>query len=284
MAKKRYPFKVGHFECLAISDGDFAIPHDEIFADVAVSRVEQLLRKHNIKPGGVPIEATCLLVKTGKKLVLLDTGFGPAFEPSVGKLMENLQAEGIKPTDIDIVILSHGHLDHAGGNTDAKGKLAFPNARFIMSKKEWDFWSWEPNMALLREDGFKQAQIKSVHKNLLPIHDRVDAVDYETEILPGIKTIAAPGHTPGQMALALSSGGEQLLCIFDIAHYIFELEQPDWYFSGDIDPEQAVRSRRQVLNRAATENTLVMAGHFAFPGLGHIVKDGEAWSWQPIKP
>src|SRR4030042_2428249 len=157
MAKKSYPFKVGHFECLAISDGDFAIPHDEIFADVAVSRVEQLLRKHNIKPGGGPIEATCLLVKTGKKLVLLDTEFGPAFEPSVGKLMENLQAEGIKPTDIDIVILSNGHLDHIGGNTDIEGKLAFPNARYITSKDEWKFWMPEPDLTQLKvNDNLKQ--------------------------------------------------------------------------------------------------------------------------------
>ena len=69
-----------------------------------------------------------------------------------------------------------------------------------------------------------------------------------------------------------------------IAHYVFELEQPDWYFSGDVNPEQAVLSRRQVLTRASTDNVLVMAGHFSFPGLGHIIKDGEAWSWQPIKP
>ncbi len=284
MAKKSYPFKVGSFECSVISDGDFAIPHHEIFPDVSISRVEELLRKHNIKPGGVPIEATCLLVKTGQKLVLLDTGFGSDFEPGVGKLIENLKAEGIKPTDIDIIIVSHAHLDHIGGNTDVKGKLVFPNARYIISKDEWDFWAWEPNMASLREDGFKQVQIKNVHKNLLPIHDRFDKVNYETEILPGIKTIAAPGHTPGHMALSISSGGEQLLCIFDIAHYVFELEQPDWYFSGDVNPEQAVRSRRQVLDRAATDKVLVMAGHFAFPGLGHIIKDGEAWRWQPIKP
>jgi len=284
MAKNSYPFKVGHFECLVISDGDFAIPHNEIFPDVPLSQVEQLLRKHNIEPGGVPIQATCLLVKTGQKLVLLDTGFGPDFEPNVGKLTENLQAEGIKPTDIDIVIISHAHLDHIGGNTDAEGKLAFPNARYIISKDEWDFWAWEPNMALLREDSFKQIQIKNVHKNLLPLHDRLEKINYETEILPGIKAIAAPGHTPGHMALTISSGGEQLLCIFDIAHYVFELEQPDWYFSGDVNPEQAVLSRRQVLDRASTDNVLVMAGHFAFPGLGHIIKDGEAWRWRPIKP
>jgi len=284
MAKNSYSFKVGDFECLVISDGDFAIPHDEIFTNVPVSRVEQLLGKHGLKPGGIAIQATCSLVKTGQKLVLLDTGFGADFEPNVGKLVENLQAEGIKPTDIDMVILSHAHLDHLGGNTDASGKPLFPNARYIVSKEDWEFWTRESNLASLREDSFKQAQIMAVRKNLLPIQDRFDIVDYETEILPGIKAIAAPGHTPGHMILAISSGTEQLLCTFDVAHYPFQLEQPDWYFVGDIIPERAALTRRQVLNRASTDKVLVMACHFSFPGLGHIIKDGEVWAWQPIEP
>jgi glyoxylase-like metal-dependent hydrolase (beta-lactamase superfamily II) len=284
MAKNSYPFKIGDFECLAISDGDFAIPHHEIFADVPVSHVEQLLGKHGIEPGGIAITVTCLLVKTGQKLVLLDTGFGPDYEPNVGKLVENLETEGIKPADIDIVILSHAHLDHMGGNTDAEGKPLFPRARYIISKDEWEFWTWEPNLASLREDSFKQTQIKAVRKNLLPLQDRFDIVDYETEILPGIKATAAPGHTPGHLVLTISSGNERLLCISDIVHYPFQLEQPDWHFVGDIKPEQAALTRRQVLNRASTDNVLVMACHFPFPGLGHIRKDGEAWIWQPIEP
>jgi len=283
MAKNSYPFKIGNFECLVISDGDFAIPHHEIFTNAPVSQVEQLLFKHGFKPGGIAIQATCLLVKTGQKLVLLDTGFGADFEPNVGKLAENLQAEGIKPADIDIVILSHAHLDHMGGNTDAEGKPIFSNARYIISRGEWEFWTWEPNLASLREDSFKQAQIMKVRKNLLPIQNRFNIIDYETEILPGIKAIAAPGHTPGHMMLAISSGNEQLLCTFDVTHYPFQLEQPDWYFVGDIIPERAVLTRRQVLNRASTDKVLVMACHFPFPGLGHIMKDGEVWTWQPIK-
>lgn len=283
MVKDSYSFKVGDLECLVISDGDFAIPHHEIFTNAPVSSVEQLLGKHGLKPGGIAIKATCSLVKTGQKLVLLDTGFGPDFEPDVGKLVENLQAEGIKPTDIDIVILSHAHLDHLGGNTDAEGKPVFSNARYIISKDDWEFWTQEANLATLREDSFKQEQIAAVRKNLLPIQDRFDIVDYETEILPGIKAIAAPGHTPGHMMLAISSGNERLLCTFDVAHYPFQLEQPGWYFVGDIIPERAVLTRRQVLNRASTDKVLVMACHFPFPGLGHIIKDGETWTWQPIE-
>lgn len=284
MAENSYPFKIGDLECLVVSDGDFAIPHHEIFTNVPVSRVEQLLRKHGIEPGGIAIQVACLLVKIGQKLVLLDTGFGPGSEQNVGKLVENLQAEGIKPADIDMVILSHGHLDHMGGNTDAQVKPLFPKACYIMSKDDWEFWTWEPNLASLPEDSFTQAQIKAVRKNLLPIQDRFDIVDYKTEILPGIKAMATPGHTPGHMVLDISSGNEQLLCTFDIVHYPFQLEQPDWHFVGDTTPEQAALTRRQVLNRASTDKVLVMACHFPFPGLGHIIKDGEVWIWQPIKP
>jgi glyoxylase-like metal-dependent hydrolase (beta-lactamase superfamily II) len=284
MAKNSYPFEIGNFECLFINDGDFAIPHDEIFTNAPLPQVEQLLDKRGLKPGGIAIQATCLLVKTGQKLVLLDTGFGPDFEPNVGKLVENLETEGVKPADIDIVINSHAHLDHIGGNTDAEGKPVFPNARYIISKDELEFWASEPSLEQLEvADSMKQTVLMTVHKNLLLIQDRFDIVDYETEILPGIKTMAAPGHTPGHMMLAISSGNEQLLCMFDIAHYQLQLEQPDWYFHFDIMPERAVLSRRQVLTRAATDKTLVWAYHFPFPSLGHIIKDGEVWAWQPIE-
>jgi glyoxylase-like metal-dependent hydrolase (beta-lactamase superfamily II) len=284
MAKNSYSFKIGHLECLVINDGPFAMPHDEIFPTVPVAQIEQLLRKHNIKPGKLATQASCLLVKTGPELVLIDTGFGPDFEPDVGKLIERLQAEGIKPTDIDIVINSHAHMDHMGGNTNAAGKLTFPKARYFMAKDELKFWTWEPNLVSLREDIYKQVQIDNVHKNLMPFQDRFETFEYGTEIIPGITAMAAPGHTPGHTALAISSGGEQLLCTFDAVHYAFQLEQPDWVFMGDVNREQAVLTRHQILGRASAEKVLVMAGHFSFPGLGHIIKDGQAWSWQPIKP
>ena len=284
MTKNSYPFKVGNLECLAVSDGDFVMAHHQVFPNAPISRVEQLLRKHGIEPGEIATTATCLLIRTGQELILIDSGFGADFAPTTGKLIENLQAEGIRPADIDIVIVSHAHLDHMGGNADAEGKPLFPKARYIVSKEDWEFWTWEPNLASLPQDRFTRAQIAAVHKNLLPIQDRFDTIDYETEILPGVKAIAAPGHTPGHMALTISSGNEQLLCTFDVAHFPFQLEQPDWYFGGDIIPERAALTRREVLNRASTDKVLVMASHFPFPGLGYIMKDGEAWTWQPIEP
>jgi len=283
MAKNGYSFKVGNLECLAISDGDFFMSHHQVFPNTQISLVEQLLRKNGIEPGEIPTTATCLLIRTGDELILIDTGFGVDFAPTTGKLIENLQAEGIKPADIDMVIVSHAHLDHMGGNADVEGKPIFPKARYIVTKEDWNFWTWEPNLADLPQDRFTQAQIAAVRKNLLPIQDRFDAIDYGTEILPGIKVMAAPGHTPGHTVLDISSDNERLLCTFDVAHFPFQLEQPDWYFSGDIDKEQAVITRHEVLNGASADKVLVMASHFPFPGLGYIMKDGETWTWQPIE-
>ena len=120
-------------------------------------------------------------------------------------------------------------------------------------------------------------------QNLLMIREQIEIVDYETEILPGIKTISAPGHTPGHMALIISSADEQLLCTFDIVHYPFQLVQPDWHFFFDTLPEQAMQTRRKLLNRAEIDKVLVWACHFPYPGLGYIVRNNETWSWQPAE-
>ncbi len=131
--------------------------------------------------------------------------------PTTGKLIPNLRAEGITPEEIDFVILSHVHPDHAGGNLDEDGKLAFPNAQFVMWQKEWTFWTNDPDLS-----GFKIAQfvlllIDCANRNIPPIQDRLTLIEREEEIVPGIHAMFTPGHTPGHMALIISSGEEKLL-------------------------------------------------------------------------
>lgn len=144
------------------------------------------------------------MINTGKHRVLVDTGAG-GLCPNTGKLLQNLQAEGIEPRDIDTVILTHGHPDHIGGNTVSEGKPAFPDARFVMCKGEWDFWISHPE-DLKVDEHVKELLLTVASKNLPPIQSQLDLVDHETEIVPGIHTLAASGHTPGHMALAISSG------------------------------------------------------------------------------
>jgi len=285
-----YRFKVGDFQCVAVSDGThtyapptFPPPAIFLFTNAPRERLEETLREHNLYPGQWTEWVSpyiCLAVNTGEHQVLVDTGAGD-LAPSTGKLLQNLQAAGIAPEDIDTVIITHGHPDHIGGNTDSEGRSTFPNARYIMWKDEWDFWTSGQAEAELDEH-VREVLLKFARKNLPPIQDQLELVDLETEIVSGIRTLAAPGHTPGHMALAISSRGEQLLCISDVVLHPIHLERPEWHAAVDFAPEQVVATRRRILTMAAAEETLVLAFHLPFPGLGHVGESGDAWQWQPI--
>ena len=288
MNKETHRFKLGTSECIIVSDGTFAYPHPAqiFFANAPKERLEDVLSEHdiNLEQWEQYISPyPSLVIYAGQHIVLVDTGAG-SLAPTTGKLIPNLQAEGISTEDIDTVILTHGHPDHIGGNIDEKGKPAFPNARYVMLKDEWNFWTSEPDLSPLKiDEHIKQIILEFPRKNLPPIQSQLDLIEYEGEIVPGIHAIATPGHTPGHMALAISSGGEKLLCISDMAIHPINLEQPDWYAAVDINPEQIVTTKRRLFDRAAAEKTLVHAFHFPFPGLGHIIQKGDAWQWQPIE-
>jgi glyoxylase-like metal-dependent hydrolase (beta-lactamase superfamily II) len=291
MSKETFRFGIGKLEFTAVSDGSltyapptFPPPATLLFANAPTERLDQALVEHNLQPEQW-VEWTspyiCLVVNTGDHLVLVDTGAG-GLAPTTGRLLQNLQAEGIGPEDIDTVILTHGHPDHIGGNTDAEGRPAFPNARYVMWKEEWDFWTSGQAEQSLNEH-VREVLLKFARENLPPIKGQVDLCDRETEIVPCIRAVTAPGHTPGHMALEISSEGKQLLCISDAALHPIHLAQPGWHALVDFAPEQVVATRRRLLGLAADRKALALAFHFPFPGLGHVLQKGEGWQWQPME-
>ncbi|HMQ34301.1 MAG TPA: MBL fold metallo-hydrolase [Chloroflexaceae bacterium] len=289
MTSAVYRFQVGMFDCTTISDGSFAYPAPAqiFFADAPEGPLGQALRGHAIEPQRWEAHVSpfhCLLVNTGRHLVLVDTGAGP-IAPTTGYLAAHLRVLGVTPADIDTVILTHGHPDHIGGALDQGGKPAFPNARYVMARAEWEFWAAEPDLASLRAGELFTGMIKeSARHNLPPIRRQLGLVQDGDAIVPGIRAVSAPGHTPGHLALLLESEGQSLLCLTDTVLHPLHLEHPGWTSVFDLDPAQTVRTRRLLLERAANDRTMVLAYHFPFPGLGNVVRAGDGWRWRPLVP
>jgi glyoxylase-like metal-dependent hydrolase (beta-lactamase superfamily II) len=268
-----HQFPLGSFTCTVICDGEETRPtepkHFLAFVNAESDEVKATHRAYTEATGDPAAEVSMniLLIDTGDHTVLVDTGCGPhPAKPVNGKLLDRLAAAGVSTADIDTVIITHGHWDHVEGNTDGHGNPTFPNARYVISDVEWASRTGEP-------DEIDQAQ-------LLSIADRFEQVAMDAEIVPGIRAIPAPGHTPGQIALLIESDGARLLHSADAFHHPVELIHPEWYFNFDADPEATVSSRRRLFDLAAREQLLVMPYHFPFPGLGHIVPEGDHWTWQ----
>jgi glyoxylase-like metal-dependent hydrolase (beta-lactamase superfamily II) len=257
MPEAGFRYDIGKFKCIVFSDG-------------------QLISKDSGQEAA--FDLNCLFIDTGDHKILIDTGCGDVFQATAGKLAKNLEAAGIKCGDIDTIIFTHGHIDHAGGSFSSRGKPVFPNARYIAFQKEWEHWAAKPGNNELHNMFFSPAR-----KNLLPIRDKFDLVKDNAEILPGIKLIAAPGHTPGNMVIEISSGRKKQFCVGDIIHSQQEFIDPKCLASFDVEPEQALTTRAKIFSDIAESGVLVFACHFPFPGLGHIRNNNGIFSWQAIK-
>jgi glyoxylase-like metal-dependent hydrolase (beta-lactamase superfamily II) len=281
MASNSARFNVGEIQCVAVTDGTFSYPIAWLFSNVPPEEVESTLRQRKLPPTHVESPYTCLLVTTGKRKVLIDTGAG-SLAPTTGDLLKNLEAPGVSTNEITDVVLTHGHPDHIGGVLGASGEPAFPNARYVISKTEWEFWN-DPTVLhdSAMDNHMKQFLVGCAQKNLPPLKGRIDLVDGEKEIAPGIHAIPAPGHTPGHIALLISSSNQQFLHLSDAVLDPLHMEHPAWRNVFDLNPADASSTRQRLLDRAAADKVNTLAYHFPFPGVGRVEKKGHAWKWNP---
>ncbi len=288
MSQAVHRFSVGSLECLAVTDGASAFPAAVVFGNAPNDERDEVLNARDMPTDMVSSSLTSILVNTGDHRVLIDAGIGP-FAPSTGHLLENLRAAGIEPESIDVLILTHAHPDHIGTTIDAEGNLAFPNARVVMRKGEWDFWTDETTLnkaaagTLHNLGELDQFMGTWARTYLPPIKPQLDLIEgnEEEEIVPGIHVLPAPGHTRDHMGLIISSGNEQLLNLVDVAINPVHLAEPSWHPAFDAQPEVAVETRRRIYDRAAADNARILVYHFPFPGIGHVSREGKGWRWEP---
>ena len=274
-----YRFKLGAIEITVVSDGTLAFPAETLWLDRAED-ARGLLTSTFQPPSPVGLEINTILVNTGDKLVLIDAGCGAdKFQKTNGRLLGNLAAAGYAPGDIDTILFTHFHFDHLWGISDHdNASLLFPSAEFVASETEVAFWS-APDLA----DKLPPAQQPGVTQvNLKLAAPRLRLIKANAEVVPGVTTFGTPGHTPGHLAVNISSGSEELLLTGDVVvNSAVSFLHPEWPFGFDIDVPLATKTRMAFLDRAAADKTLVGSYHLPFPGFGHVVREGRGYRWLP---
>jgi glyoxylase-like metal-dependent hydrolase (beta-lactamase superfamily II) len=278
-----YRYRLGTFEVTALYDGIWYRPiTDKFIRNAPFAEVENALAAAFMPTDKLATPFTTLIVNTGKRLILIDTGTGGQIAPSAGAFHANLAAAGIDAKAIDLIAISHFHPDHINGIKDKDDDLVFANAEIMVADDEWNFWMDDANLNAAPSD------LKSAFRNqrriFSSIAKNVARFSPGAEIAPGIVALAAPGHTPGHTVFAIYSGDQSLLVLGDTAqHPAVFARHPDWQAAFDIDGDAAVATRKKIFEQAAADRMLVTGYHFPFPACGHLIKTAKGYEHVPVE-
>ena len=215
----------------------------------------------------------------GGPSVLVDTGMGPGPHDHTGQpgeLIDSLNALGVSPKDIEIVVITHTHGDHIGWNVSYDGDQAratFPNARYLIARADWDHYSLPENSNEAFEHSVKPLEALGVLELVSGVH----------EILPGVSTLPTNGHTPGHQCVLVESNDQTGVITGDLFHNVAQISEQHWCPVFDWDTTISTRSRRELLGRAERENWTVFSGHLGIDkSIGKVVRSGEKTSWRAL--
>jgi glyoxylase-like metal-dependent hydrolase (beta-lactamase superfamily II) len=276
-----YRFFLGDVEVTAISDGTVPLPVETLLTNTTPDQVKAMLAKSFLTS---PVEGSVnsFLINTGTKLILIDTGAGGLFGPTLGHFVANLKASGYQPEQVDEIYITHFHADHIGGLA-TNGVMNFPNAIFRADFKELGFWLDEGNKA-------------KVPKELAPTFDAVKAmvgpyqaagkikpIETAGALADGISARPSHGHTPGHMSYVIESKGKRLVLIGDMIHVgAVQFEHPEITIAFDSDSKAAEAERKATFASSAKNGELLGAAHISFPGLFHLRASGKSFVSVPV--
>lgn len=276
-----YHTMIGDIEVTALSDGTISLPIEKLLTNTTPAAVNKQLARHFLKS---PVETSVngFLLNTGSKLILIDTGTGGSFGPTNGRLLDNLKAAGYQPEQVDEIYLTHMHGDHVGG-LSKDGNAVFPNAIVRASQHEADYWLSVANLKKASEDA--KAYFQTARAALEPYIKvrHFKPFDGNVELVPGIRAVAAPGHTPGHTIYMVESKGQKLMLWGDLMHSAaVQFEHPEVTIQFDSDSKTAAIERKKAYADAAKSGDMIGAAHLAYPGLGHLRAEGKGYVFEPV--
>ncbi|MCJ2139065.1 MBL fold metallo-hydrolase [Methylobacterium sp. E-066] len=259
------PYRVGAFTVTPLRDGLFPLEPSMIpAADSAAGHT--LLKGAGLPANGPsPEPVNAFLIRRGERHWLLDAGCGTVLGPGFNRVTAALAAEGVRPDQVEIIWLSHLHADHAGGLLTPSRRARFANSKLVLQDREVAYWS--DAGARASAPAALSSMFDTAQAVLAAYPDRIRRISGEAELAPGVHALPLPGHTPGHMGVLIADGPEQLLIWGDIVHSrLLQMPHPGWTVIWDTDPAQAIATRRQILDRAATEGLSVTGMHLAARG------------------
>ncbi|GHD56775.1 MBL fold metallo-hydrolase [Jeongeupia chitinilytica] len=275
---------LGDFVVTALYDGYIDID-PKLLKGASAQDIQTLLARMFLQTTpGVQTAVNAFLVHAGDKLILVDSGSGKCFGPNLGNIGTNLKAAGYTPEQVDLVLLTHLHPDHACGLASDDGKPAFPNADVYVSKAESGFWLDDETASKAPKE--MQPFFKMAKDSVLPYarQGRLKVFGAGDKLLPGVTSVAAAGHTPGHTGYLISSKNQSLLLWGDLVHsHSVQFSRPEVSLEFDVNSEQAIATRKAIFANAARDKLWVGGAHLPFPGLGHVRSEGNAYAWVPIE-
>lgn len=275
-----FQFTLGEATLTVVSDGHLETPVGGLGVNADPDAVKSFLQAHFLSTETNYSHTNHLVISLGDATVLVDVGSGNRFLPTAGRLMENLESAGIDPADITHVVITHAHPDHIWGVRDDFDEAVIPDAGYYIGAIERDFWM---------QDGLANSVPAEMQQFVVGAQNsiQVDGAEWittrgEQEIVPGVRVIETPGHTLGHLAVVVESEGNQLIALGDsMNHGWMSFAHPEWYSGFDMDGAQTVTTRKRLLDMAATDKMAVLGYHFPFPGVGHVMKDADAYRFVP---
>lgn len=266
----------GELRIDSLSDGHLELPPDTAFAAIPQAERPALLAALGIDAGASvhsPLNVT--LMRQGDRVVLFDAGSGPDFVPTAGLLAEALSAVGVAPGDVTDVLFTHGHPDHLWGLLDEFDEPLFPNAALRMGQVEFDYWTDPATAETIGEQW--QSFAAGAMRRLSPVADQVERFADGDEVLPGVRAVMTPGHTPGHMSFAVGVPDDGIFVTGDFVTSPVGFARPEFGTGTDSDPAQAAATRAAMLARLADEGWTILGYHMPGGGIGRVVRAGDAF-------